>query len=350
MIRRDEFSRPKPHVDLGRIPSSSEVLSVVVPLYDEEAIVPVLVDRLLKSIDALQVSAEVILVDDGSRDGTLAAIARANRHDSRVTGLSLSRNFGHQAAISAGLAQSRGSVVVVMDGDLQDPPEAIGALWERLKEGYDVVYAVRKSRPEGWLKRWTYRAHYRLLRALGTVEIPVDAGDFGIMTRRVVAEINAMPERRRYLRGLRAWVGFHQTGLEIDRGERHSGRPKFTLGKLLGLALDGFIGFSDLPLRFVGILGVLVILVTTAAGFATLATALNRGELPPGWVWIGLLAGFSLGVQSIGIAVIGVYISSLLTEVRGRPLFVVDRRIGTCRRTSRLNSVANPKTPLNPSR
>ena len=328
MIRRDDFSRSEPHFALNQKPGTEEMVSVVVPLYDEEAIVPILLERLLNSLDALGVPAEVILVDDGSRDGTLAAIARASRKDARVLGLSLSRNFGHQAAISAGLAETRGTVIVVMDGDLQDPPEAISPLWERLKEGYDVVYAIRKSRPENLLKRWTYLSHYRLLRAFGTVEIPVDAGDFGIMTRRVVDAINAMPERRRYLRGLRAWVGFHQAGLEIDRDERHSGRPKFTIGRLMGLAIDGFVGFSDLPLRLVGILGAGVLHLTMVAGAITLASALNRSATPPGWVLIGLLVGASLGVQSIGMAVLGSYLSRLLDEARGRPLYVVSRRIG----------------------
>ena len=328
MIRRDSGSRSEPHLNWDRKPDPGEMLSVVVPLFDEEANVPVLVDRLLAAVDALKVSAEVILVDDGSRDGTVAAIARANRRDARVIGLTLSRNFGHQAAISAGLEEARGTVVVVMDGDLQDPPEAIGPLWERLKEGYDVVYAIRASRPEGPLKRWAYFAHYRLLRALGTVVIPVDAGDFGIMSRAVVDAILAMPERNRYLRGLRAWVGFHQCGLEIDRGARLSGRPKFTLGKLAGLAIDGFIGFSDLPLRLIGVVGALVLLITMTAAGATLFSAFSTGGSPPGWVLIALLIGFSTGVQSIGMAILGMYLARALSEARGRPLFVVRKRIG----------------------
>src|SRR4051794_5786839 len=210
-------------------------LSVVVPLYDEEPIVPVLVARLARVLDELTLDAEVILVDDGSRDGTLGAIAAAHAADPRFVGLALSRNFGHQTAISAGLAHARGEAVVVMDGDLQDPPEAIAALWVRFREGYDVVYAVRASRPEGALKRWAYAAYYRLLRRWVAIEMPLDAGDFSIMSRRVVEHLNAMPERRRFVRGLRAWVGFRQSGIPIDRSARLVGRPKYTWSKLLGL-------------------------------------------------------------------------------------------------------------------
>jgi dolichol-phosphate mannosyltransferase len=326
-MRRDDPSAPVPHfADDG--PGSAPALSVVVPLYDEEGLVPVLADRLGRVLDALGADAEVILVDDGSRDGTLAAVARAHAEDPRFVGVALSRNFGHQMAITAGLAHARGGAVVVMDGDLQDPPEAIGPLWARLREGYDVVYAVRASRPEGPLKRLAYRAFYRLLGRLVAVEIPLDAGDFGIMTRRVVDHLNAMPERRRFVRGLRAWVGFRQTGLAVDRAPRLSGRPKFTLGKLVGLALDGLVGFSDAPIRWAGGLGAAVVLATLSA----LALGGARGALgsgwPPGWFWVGGLVGFSAGVQLLLLAVLGEYVVRIFQEVNGRPPYVVRRRIG----------------------
>ena len=216
---------PPPHFRLNaRVPA----LSVVVPVYEEEAVVPILVERLGRVLDGLGLSAEVILVDDGSRDGTAAEIRRANAADPRFVGLSLSRNFGHQVAISAGLAESRGEAVVVMDGDLQDPPEVLPALLAKFREGYDVVHAIRASRPEAWPKRLAYAAFYRLLDRMVSIAIPVDSGDFGVMSRRVVDLIVAMPERRRYVRGLRAWVGYRQVGLPVDRGERHAGRPKFT--------------------------------------------------------------------------------------------------------------------------
>src|SRR4051794_8277463 len=203
-MRRDEFSSTAPHFGPPPAVPATPALSVVVPVYEEEGLLPVLAARLARVLDALGAEAEVILIDDGSGDGTLAAIARAHAADPRFVGVSLSRNFGHQLAITAGLAHARGDAVVVMDGDLQDPPEAIGVLWAKLHEGYDVVYAVRASRPEGLLKRLAYRAFYRCLGRLVAIEIPLDAGDFGIMTRRVVDQLNAMPEHRRFVRGLRA--------------------------------------------------------------------------------------------------------------------------------------------------
>lgn len=327
-MRRDEFSAPAPHFGSPAVSQWAPALSVVVPLYDEERLVPVLAARLVRVLDALRVDAEVILVDDGSRDGTLGAIARVHAADSRFVGLALSRNFGHQVAITAGLAYARGEAVVVMDGDLQDPPEAIGPLWAKLREGYDVVYAVRASRPEGLLKRLAYRTFYRLLSRLVTIEIPLDAGDFGVMSRRVVDELNAMPERRRFVRGMRAWVGFRQTGLPIDRAPRLGGRPKFTLGKLLGLALDGLVGFSEAPLRWAGVAGAAVSLAATVTlAVAGIRAACGAG-VAPGWFWVGTAVGFSAGVQLLFLAVLGEYVGRILQEVNGRPLYVVRKRIG----------------------
>lgn len=327
-MRRDEYSAPAPHFGRESAPPAP-ALSVVVPLLDEAATVPTLVARLAATLDGLGVEAEVILVDDGSCDGTLAAIARAHAADPRFKGLALSRNFGHQAAISAGLAHAAGrSAVAVMDGDLQDPPEALGPLWARLREGYDVVYAIRASRPESWPKRLAYRAFYRLLGRLTAIEMPLDAGDFGIMSRRVVDHLVALPERRRFVRGLRAWVGFRQTGLAIDRDPRHAGRPKYTTAKLIALALDGLVGFSDAPTRLAGVAGGSAL----AAGLVGLAAAgaawLAGPEPPPGWACVGLLVLFSCGVQLLFLAILGEYVGRILQEVNGRPPYLVRRRIG----------------------
>lgn len=303
-------------------------VSVVVPLFEEEAIVPVLVARLARVLDGLGVEAEVILVDDGSADGTPGAIARAHATDGRFGGLSLSRNFGHQLAITAGLEHARGRAVVVMDGDLQDPPEAIPALWSKWQEGYDVVYAIRSSRPEGPWKRLAYAAFYRLLGRVVAIEIPRDAGDFAILSRRVVDLLGAMPERRRFVRGLRAWVGFRQTGLPIARGVRHAGRPKYTPAKLLGLALDGLIGFGEAPLRWAGGLGVAAVLLAMAGLVAAVAGGLGGYASVPGWAWVGLLVLFLGGIQLLSAAILGEYVSRISQEVNGRPLYVVRRRIG----------------------
>jgi polyisoprenyl-phosphate glycosyltransferase len=303
-------------------------LSIVAPLYDEEALIAPLVARLTRVIDSLPVDAEVILIDDGSRDGTLAQMARAHKADRRFVGVALSRNFGHQLAITAGLAHARGDAVVVMDGDLQDPPEAIATLWAKYREGYDVVYAVRASRPEGVIKRFAYRTFYRVLDRLVTIEIPRDSGDFGIMSRRVVDQLNAMPERGRFVRGLRAWVGFRQTGVWIDRAPRFAGRPKFTLRKLMGLALDGVVGFSDAPLRWAGGFGALVAMVACWTLYAGVIRGLVGWGWPAGWFWVGMFVALSAGAQLLFLAVLGEYVARILGEVNGRPLFVVRRRIG----------------------
>jgi glycosyltransferase involved in cell wall biosynthesis len=309
-------------------PAGRPALSVVVPLYDEEPIVPALVARLSRALDGLGVEAEVILVDDGSADGTLAAIARAHAADPRFVGLALSRNFGHQPAITAGLSHARGQAVVVMDGDLQDPPEAIGALWAKLNEGFDVVYAVRSRRPEGWPKRLAYHAYYRLLGRASTFAIPLDAGDFGIMSRRVVDLLNALPERRRFLRGLRAWVGFRQVGLPVDRAPRHAGRPKFTPSKLLELALDGLVGFGEAPTRPAALLGVLGVGLAALGMAAGLARGLLGAGWAPGWWWVATAVGFSGGAQLLFAAILGEYVNRIFREVSGRPPYLVRRRIG----------------------
>lgn len=327
-MRRDEFSAPAPHFVAKGTSGARPSLSVVVPLYDEEALAPALVARLTRVLDSLAVEAEVILVDDGSCDRTLAEIARAHKTDPRFVGLALSRNFGHQLAISAGLAHARGDAVVVMDGDLQDPPEAIGPLWTRLREGFDVVYAIRASRPEPFLKRLAYRAFYRLLGRVVSIDLPLDAGDFGIMTRRVVDRLVSMPERQRFLRGMRAWVGFRQTGLLVDRAARYSGRPKFTLGKLFALALDGLIGFSDAPLRPLGAIGVVVLMGSTLALIAALGRGMAGAGWAEGWHWVALLVTASVGAELLLGAILGEYVGRILQEVRGRPLYVVKRRIG----------------------
>jgi dolichol-phosphate mannosyltransferase len=323
-MRRTEFTTSVPFEAPGAVPA----LSIVVPLFEEQSVVPVLVKRLSSVLDELGLDAEVILVDDGSRDGTFAAIAAAHQADARFAGLVLSRNFGQQRAISAGLVHARGEAIVVMDGDLQDPPEAIPALWTKLNEGYDVVYAIRASRPEPWWKRLAYRAYYRLLSRLVAIEIPIDAGDFSIMTRRVVTLLNTMPERRRFVRGLRAWVGFRQVGLPIDRAARLLGRPKFTLGKLMGLALDGLIGFSESPLRWPGILGGLAVVLALVGLAGAGLRGTFGGTWAPGWLWVGLLVVFSGGTQLLFVAILGEYVSRIFQEVNGRPLYVVRRRIG----------------------
>jgi dolichol-phosphate mannosyltransferase len=302
-------------------------LSVVVPIHNEQAVLPFLVERLVRVLDDLSVDSEVLLVDDGSSDDTAVGIQCAHATDRRFVGICLARNFGHQVAISAGLAHARGDAVLVMDGDLQDPPEAIPELWAKFQEGFDVVYAVRASRPEGWLKRAAYAVYYRLLKRCVAVEIPVDAGDFGVMSRAVVDLINRMPERRRYVRGLRAWVGFRQAGVPVHRAPRLLGEPKYTVRKLINLAADGLVGFGDAPLRWAGGLGALAI-VASFVGFLALAARVLLGGAGGTNGSSLVLALFLGGAQLLSMAILGEYVSRIAQEVYRRPLYVIRRRIG----------------------
>jgi polyisoprenyl-phosphate glycosyltransferase len=223
--------------------------SIVIPIYNEHEIIPELHRRVKSVIDHLDDQTEVILVDDGSRDDTFLQVTELNRSDPRFKVLRFSRNFGHQVAISAGLAHATGDAVILMDGDLQDPPEILPQFIAKWKEGFDVVYAIRKKRKENIFKRMAYASFYRLMKKLSYLEIPLDSGDFCLMDKRVAKVVNAFPERNRFVRGLRTWAGFRQTGLEYERDARFAGEPKYTFGKLVRLAYDGIFSFSTAPLR-----------------------------------------------------------------------------------------------------
>ena len=220
-------------------------LSLVVPLCDEAEVFPELIERLAAAVAALGVRCEAILVDDGSTDGTTELIETACASHSWCRGVLLSRNFGHQIAVTAGMQHARGEAVAILDGDLQDPPEIIAGFYAKLKEGYDVVYAVRRDRKENALKRAAYSVFYRLLQRLASIPIPLDAGDFCVVSGRVARLMNQLPERRRFVRGLRSWVGFRQVGLDYARPARTKGSSKYTLTRLLKLGLDGIFTFSE---------------------------------------------------------------------------------------------------------
>jgi dolichol-phosphate mannosyltransferase len=305
-------------------------LSMVVPLYNEREVFPELVTRLDSVVRGLGGRCEVILVDDGSADGTGAVIEKACAARPWCRGVLLSRNFGHQVAVTAGMRHARGDAVAILDGDLQDPPEMVAGFLEKLREGYDVVYAVRRERKEGVLKRAAYSAFYRLLRSLATVPIPLDSGDFCVVSGRVARLMNGMPERHRFVRGLRSWVGFRQTGREYPRDARAAGRSKYTWGKLLSLAFDGIFTFSERPLRWSTQFGVLI-----AAGaflwsaYIVLWRLLSPTAVAiPGWATLAAGMFFLGGVQLISIGILGEYVGRIHNEVKRRPLYVVDRRFG----------------------
>jgi dolichol-phosphate mannosyltransferase len=299
-------------------------LSVVVPLYNEEATVDELRRRLGEVLDRIEPDYEVLLVNDGSRDGTAEALKRIALTGSRWRAIHFSRNFGHQAAVAAGLRYATGQAVVVMDADLQDPPELLEQILARWRDGFEVVYAQRVSRErEGPVKRGLAWLYYRILRAVSPVDIPTDTGDFCLMDRKVVDQLIALPERNRYIRGLRAWVGFRQTSVQFERAPRFAGEPKYTFRKSLGLGINGIISFSKAPLRIATWLGLLVSLMSFVLVVVFVFEKLTRGFEIRGWASTVVIILFLGGVQLLTTGIIGEYLSRIYDEVKQRPLYVV---------------------------
>jgi glycosyltransferase involved in cell wall biosynthesis len=315
--------------------AAEPLLTVIVPVKDEEEAVRPLVARLAPLLDRLlpqegpEPSWEILFVDDGSTDATLAGIQIAHDAERRVRAISLSRNFGKEAALSAGLDHARGRAVVPLDVDLQDPPEVIGEMLERWREGYEVVYGVRRNRATDSLpKRLTADLYYRAHNWLASDKIPEHAGDFRLLDRKVVDTIRRMPERNRFMKGMFAWGGFRQTAVEYDRLQREVGRTKFNYWKLWTLALDGITSTSTAPLRIWSYIGVAVALVSLIyAGFLVVRTTLY-GIDTPGYASIMVTSLFLGGVQLISLGVLGEYIGRILIETKQRPIYVVRCRIG----------------------
>jgi polyisoprenyl-phosphate glycosyltransferase len=300
-------------------------ISVVVPLYNEQENIAELHRRLRATLESLDVPYEVVFVNDGSQDATPGLINEIAQHDHHLSILHLSRNFGHQSAVAAGLDHARGRAVVVADGDLQDPPEVIPQFVERWREGYDVVYAVRRRRKEGAIKRLGYFGFYRLLRAISELEIPLDSGDFCLMDRRVVDALRSLPERKRFIRGLRTFVGFRQTGLAYERAARLAGRPKYTFHTLVGLAVDGLVSFSSYPLRLVIRLGVVAAALALGLSVWVFIDAYTQQTAPRGWASTMVIVLFMGSMQLICLGIIGEYIRLIFLEAKERPPYIVSR-------------------------
>lgn len=304
-------------------------LSVVVPVFNEEAGLDALATRLLASLTGLGLAFEVIFVDDGSRDRSLAVLARLCAVEPRFGAISFSRNFGKEIAISAGLDAARGRAVVIMDADLQHPPELIESFLERWREGYEMVYAQRRDRRgESAVRRWLSAGFYRLFALVSQTDLPPGAGDFRLLDRRVVDALNAIEERTRFTKGLYSWVGFRQIGVPYERDARAAGDPKYTLRKLVRLALSGYVGFSAMPLRISVWLGLLSAGVGFALGLGALATKFLGIYSPQGWVSTIVVILLVGGVQLLMLGVIGEYLARVYDEVRRRPLYVVRSRRG----------------------
>ncbi|AOY82452.1 glycosyltransferase family 2 protein [Moorena producens JHB] len=298
--------------------------SLVIPVYNEENSILELYRRISTVMDQLG-EAELILVNDGSCDRSLELMRDLHQKDPRVCYLSLSRNFGHQIAVTAGLNFVRGQGIIVLDADLQDPPEIIPVLVEKWQQGYQIVYAQRtQRRRESWLKRFPAYLFYRLLRRLANVEIPLDTGDFCLMDRRVVDVLNAMPERNRYVRGLRSWVGLRQTSVSYVRDPRFAGEIKYTIHKSLALAVDALVSFSKVPLRMATYLGLLATAIALLMAGLVLYWRIFQLDSPVTGFATIMIAIFFLGaVQLVSIGILGEYVGRIYEEVKGRPLYVL---------------------------
>ncbi|MCU0548286.1 MAG: glycosyltransferase family 2 protein [Leptolyngbya sp. Prado105] len=304
--------------------------TLIIPIYNEEAAIAALYSRVSALMNRLDAPSELILINDGSRDRSLQLIRELHDRDPRVCYLSLARNFGHQIAVTAGLNYVRGRVIVILDADLQDPPELIPEMIEKWRQGYQVVYAQRtQRRQEGWFKRLSAFVFYRLLKHLADVDIPTDTGDFCLMDRQVVDLLNTMPERNRYIRGLRSWVGFPQTAVKFERDPRIAGDVKYTFHQSLGLALNGLISFSKVPLRISTYVGLFAALIAIVMMLLVFYWRIAYPASPLTGLTTIVVAIFFLGaVQLLSIGILGEYIGRIYEEVKNRPLYTLSEVAG----------------------
>jgi glycosyltransferase involved in cell wall biosynthesis len=315
--------------------ASSFRLSVAIPVHNEESVLPELLHRLRAMLDTLPGGPhEMLFVDDGSTDRTFEMLAEAAREDSRIAVLSLSRNFGHQAAITAALDHVTGDAAVVMDADLQDVPEAIPQFVDKFQQGFDVVYAQRVRRKEPLPLRICYFVFYRMMAKLSDIRLPLDSGDFGLMSRRVVDQLKKMPEHHRYLRGMRSWVGFRQTGIPVERAKRHSGRSKYSVVRLMKLAFDGIFAFSIVPIRAAALLGASVMFLSTLYVLYSLYTKIFLKQSPQGFTALIVAITFLSGMVLFFLGVVGEYVGRIYEETKGRPSYVIGRFTGNLQRNN----------------
>ncbi len=323
-------------------PSSTKgdcVYSLIIPVFNEEAVIPILLHRIDKLLDRLDGPAEAIFVDDGSKDTSSIVLSAKAKSDPRYRFVQLSRNFGHQIAITAGMDRATGRAVIVMDADLQDPPEVVLQLIEKWKEGFDVVYAQRLSREgETRFKTWSASLFYKLLGKVANIQIPRNVGDFRLVDRKVLDAFKAMPERDRFVRGMFSWVGFTQTAVPFHREARAAGETKYPFWKMLKLASNGIISFSDAPLKLAVWAGVIVSGLAVLYGVYAVAAALLGETETAGWASIITIVSFLSGVNMLLLGIIGIYVGRIHNEVKQRPLYVVDKLTGFDRK------ITAPKT------
>lgn len=315
------------HAIPSRRRKSDALVSVVLPVYNEADVLETLLERLAESLATCDVDYEIIFVDDGSTDRSPRILDRLAARNPSVGVIHLVRNFGHQAAVQAGLAHARGDAVVLMDSDMQDSPQAIPRFIGKWRSGYDVVYAIRTRRKENFLKRLLFAAFHRLLARVASIRIPADAGIFGLVDRRVAREIVALGERDRYFPGLRSWVGFRQIGVEVERNARYDERPRVSLLGLVRLAKTAVFSFSSFPLMVFYVIGGLAALVFVTLGSYSLFSKLFTDLAIPGWTSHILTGSFFGALNALGICILGEYVVRIYDQVRARPLYLVDRTV-----------------------
>ncbi len=328
-------------------------VSVVVPCYNEAATLPILYERLSTEARRWNVDHEVILVDDGSQDGSWEIMRRVHAQDPRWKMISFARNYGHQTALWAGLHLASGNLVAVLDADLQDPPEVLAAFFEKWRSGYDVIYGVRQKRKEGLLKRAAYFFFYRLLSRLAEIDIPLDSGDFCVMDRRVVDLLKRMPERRRFIRGLRSWIGYRKAAVPYERHGRAGGETKYTFRRLVELAVDGVFSFSSQPLRLATYFGGCVSMVAFLGALFTLLQRIFAKQFAriglepvPGFATTVIAVLFLGGIQLLCLGIIGEYIGRIYEDVKQRPMWTVRDTLGVSRSLAERLAHTPPAAPL----
>jgi glycosyltransferase involved in cell wall biosynthesis len=305
-------------------------ISVIAPAYNEEAVLAEFCRRTAAVLKALTGSYEIILIDDGSTDKSLAVMQDIHKQDSHVKFISFSKNFGHAAALSAGIDHADGAVVAIMDADIQDPPEVLPEFFKKWQEGYQVIYGIRTKRKESFIKRGAYWAFYRLFKRLASLkDTPLDAGDFAVVDRSIILQLRALPERSRFLRGLRSWVGFKQCGVPYERAARFAGETKYSYRKLFKLAFDGIFSFSHVPLRLATIFGFIVAIIALVASIIILYLRLVLGVIGvSGFSTLIISLLFIGSIQLISVGILGEYIGRIYDEVKRRPIYIAKEKVG----------------------
>ena len=302
--------------------------SVILPIYNEESCLREVVERIVKALDLSGEPYEIICVDDCSKDSTWPIISEIHRTNASVKGIHFIRNFGHQIGIFAGIKHCKGEYIAVLDADGQDPPELLPQMFQKCRQGYDVVYAVRRKRKEHILKRMAYALFYRFFKVIVPFEVPLDSGDFSVFSRSVADFLSSRTEKKPFIRGLRSWHGGKQAAFEYERQKRLSGDPKYTLLKLIMLALNASISFSKVPLRLISITGIIISGIAFLAGMAILVMKFTAGINLIGWTSTAFLIMFFGGLNLFVLGIIGEYIGDIFDEVKNRPVFLIDQKLG----------------------